>query len=118
MEKIENKKIIIGVGVVAVLIVAYYMMKKKKSAVENVLTDITTVTEIAPYTIQWKADPTGAVHLVKGGKKYGFMSPKAFDAYGRSEPKSATKEEVDAIPIGGYVDEQGKVMDFKGNNIL
>lgn len=104
----ENKKIIIGVGAVALLGVAYYMMKKKKGAVD-VITATTTVTPIAPYTIQWKADPTGAVHVVIDGKKYGFMSGKAFDAYGRSEPKSVTKEEVDAIPTGGWVDETGKV---------
>lgn len=111
----DNKKIIIGVGVLALAGVGYYMMKKKKGAVENVSTTTTTVTEIAPYTIQWKADPTGAVHLVKGGKKYGFMSEKAFKAYGYIEPKSATKDEVDAIPTGGFVDEEGKVRDDKGN---
>jgi hypothetical protein len=37
------------------------------------------------------------------------MSSKAFDAYGRSEPKLVTKEEVLAIPAGGWVDETGKV---------
>jgi|688.fasta_scaffold00522_17 hypothetical protein len=90
----DNKKIIIGVGAVVLLGVVYYMMTKKK----------------APYTIQWKGDPTGAVFVVINGKKYGFISGKAFDAYGRSEPKSVTKEEVDAIPSGGRVDELGKVV--------
>ena len=102
----EDKKIIIGVGVVALLGVGYYMMKKKK--VEETII-VETLAPIAPYTIQWKADPTGAVFVVINGKKFGFMSPKAFDAYGRSEPKSVTKEEVDAIPSGGWVDELGKV---------
>lgn len=114
----KTSKIILGVGVVALLGVGYYMMKKKKGTVENVIGDVvptTTVTEVLPYTIQWKADPTGAVQLVKGGKKYGFMSEKAFKAYGYTEPKSVTKEEVDAIPTGGFVNEEGKVMDFKGN---
>jgi len=111
----DNKKIILGVGVLALIGVTYYIMKKKKGAVENILTDTTTVAPIAPYTIQWKADPTGAVHLVKGGKKYGFMSEKAFKAYGYIEPKSVTKEEVDAITTGGFVDEEGKVRDNQGN---
>jgi hypothetical protein len=104
----ENKKIIIGVGAVALLGVVYYMMTKKKDSVD-VITATTTVAPIAPYTIQWKEDPTGAVFVVIDGKRYGFMSSKAFDAYGRSEPKLVTKEEVLAIPAGGWVDETGKV---------
>jgi len=104
----DNKKIIIGVGAVALLGVVYYMMTKKKDSVD-VITATTTVAPIAPYTIQWKGDPTGAVFVVIDGKKYGFSSEKAFTAYGYSTPKSVTKEEVDAIPVGGWVDELGKV---------
>jgi hypothetical protein len=106
----ENKKIIIGVGAVALLVVVYYMMTKKKVVGTTMEEIVTAIVPIAPYTIQWKADPTGAVFVVIDGKKYGFSSGKAFDAYGRSEPKSVTKEEVDAIPTGGWVNELGKVI--------
>jgi hypothetical protein len=53
MEKIENKKILIGVGVVALLAVVYYMMKKKK-VVEEVSTSTTTTT-----TTTTPVNPTG-----------------------------------------------------------
>ena len=111
----DNKKIIIGVGVVALLGVVYYMMTKKKEAGTSMEEIVTAIVPIAPYTIQWKADPTGAVFVVIDGKRYGFSSPKAFDAYGRSEPKSVTKEEVDAIPRGGFVSEEGKVIQTLGS---
>ena len=57
MEKIENKKIIIGVGVVAVLIVTYYMMKKKKA----VVIAETTTTSVNP-TGMTRAEMTDAIY--------------------------------------------------------
>ena len=107
----DNKKIIIGVGVLALAGVGYYMMKKKKGAVENVSTTTTTVTEIAPYTIAWSDDPTKGVFVVIKGKKYPFVSEKAFVTYGYSAPKSVTKAELDLIPKGGFVSEEGKVIE-------
>ena len=116
----KNKKIIMGVGAVALLGVVYYMMKKKKATSNsNVITNNETiaptkvsVANIPAYTIQWKEDPTKAVFLVVKGEKFGFMSPKAFDAYGRSEPKSVTKSELDAIPTVGFVDETGEEITY------
>lgn len=112
----DNKKIIMGVGAVALLGVVYYMIKKKKGAsdsnVVNVAPTNVSVANVPAYTIQWKEDPTNAVFLVIKGTKYGFMSPKAFDAYGRSEPKSVTKAELDAIPTVGYIDETGEEITY------
>ena len=104
----DNKKIIIGVGVVALLGVVYYMMKKKKVAGTSMEEIVTAIVPIAPYTIYWKGDPT--VFVVIDGKKYGFTSEKAFTAYGYITPKLVTKEEVDSIPSGGYVSQDGKVI--------
>lgn len=105
----NKKNIIYGVGAVALLGVIYYAMKKKKDSVDTTGM-ATTMVEVAPYSIQWKDDPTGAVYIVENGKKYAFMSEKAFVAYGYSVPKLVTKEELDAIPNAGFVDESGKVI--------
>jgi hypothetical protein len=105
----NKKNIIYGVGAVALLGVVYYAMKKKKDSVSTI--DMaTTMVEVAPYSIQWKDDPTGGVYIVENGKKYAFISEKAFVNYGYSVPKLVTKEELDAIPSSGFVDESGKVI--------
>lgn len=106
----NSTKIKIGIGVVALLGVGYYIMKKNKTVV-NTLTDKTTVVEVAPYTIAWLDDPTKGVYVVIKGKKYPFVSEKAFVAYGYSAPKSVTKAELDLIPKGGFVSEEGKVIE-------
>jgi len=108
----KSKKIILGVGALALVGVGYYMMKKKKVTVDTATdTTTTTVTEIAPYTIAWSDDPTKAVFVVIKGKKYPFVSEKAFVTYGYSAPKSVTKAELDLIPKGGFVSGEGKVIE-------
>lgn len=119
----KNKNLIIGAIVLALAGVGFYMWKKKQNPP---LMDMTSIPETTVGTppastppattppstdiVQWLADPTKGVFVIIDGKKYGFMSEKAFTNYGYSIPKSITEAELKAIPSGGFVDETGKVI--------
>jgi hypothetical protein len=118
-----NKKLIIGVIALGLGGVGFYMWKKKQnqplmdtSSISETIIGTpptsTTSTSTTPSTdiVQWLEDPTKGVFVIIDGKKYGFMSEKAFANYGYSIPKSITEAELNAIPSAGFVDEDGKVI--------
>lgn len=124
----KNKNLIIGVIALGLVGVGFYMWKKKQNKPQMDTTSIperfveehqivpppaiTPPASTTPSTdiVQWLADPTKAVFVIIDGKKYGFMSEKAFVSYGYSIPRTITEEELKAIPSGGFVDENGKVI--------
>ena len=123
MEILKDKRVLIG-GLVLLGAVGYYFMTKNKKVVESdSMTSNTTDTTVAnttdtttpkednyAVTLGGAVDPTGAIYLVLEGKKYGFISGDAWRAYGTPSPKTITKAELDAIPNGGYVFTDGKVI--------
>jgi hypothetical protein len=119
MEILKDKKVLIG-GLVLLGVVGYYFMTKKKKSEETVLskpdstgnitTGSTTPKEDNYAVTLGKVDPTGAVYLVLGEKKYPFISEKAWVAYGYSAPKTITKAQLDAIANGGFVNNDGKIV--------
>jgi hypothetical protein len=128
INKMKNKNLIIGVIALGLVGVGFYMWKKKQNKPPMDTTSIpetiagtppastppasTPPASTTPSTdiVQWLADPTKAVFVIIDGKKYGFMSEKAFVSYGYSIPRTITEEELKAIPSGGFVDENGKVI--------
>jgi len=121
MEILKNKKVLIG-GILALVVLGYFYMAKKKkdlllASSDNATNgassiDATTTSTIKDnYTVTLgSVDPTGAVFLVLGGKKYAFVDELAFKNYGYIAPEVITKANLDLIPIGGFVDTQGKIV--------
>jgi hypothetical protein len=93
MEKIENKKIIIGVGVVAVLIVAYYMMKKKKA----VVIAETTTTSVNP-TEMTRAEMVEEL-FVTNKLESKNESRAIYDKFNDAELKMIYDVDVKRIPV-------------------
>ena len=100
MEKIENKKILIGVGVVALLAVVYYMMKKKK-VVEEVSTSTTTTT-----TTTTPVNPTGMTRaemveelFVTNKLESKNESRAIYDKFNDAELKMIYDVDVKKIPV-------------------
>lgn len=107
-----NKKFIV-VGVVVLAIAGYYFYNKKrtKPLMQSALPPDTTVSIRDNYTVTLgSVDPTGAVYVILGGKKYGFPNDKAFISYGYTKPETITKAELDLIPSGGFISDEGKVI--------
>jgi len=94
MEKIENKKIIIGVGVVAVLIVAYYMMKKKKA----VVIAETTTTSVNP-TGMTRAEMTDAIYEANQFRWKEGETKAIYDRFNDEELKMIYDVDVKKIPV-------------------
>jgi hypothetical protein len=113
MEILKNKKVLVG-GLVLLGIVGYFFLFKKKKVTEI---DLPSTAETPTASIEdnyavtlGSVDPTGGVWLVLGGKKYGFISETAWTTYGYTVPKVITKEALDLIPDGGFVDNEGKIV--------
>jgi hypothetical protein len=119
MEILKDKKILVG-GILVLAIVAYFYIAKKKKDNDLSITSTTpsgnsSSTETTPikdnYTISLgSVDPTNAVYLVLGGKKYAFISEIAFTNYGYTVPEVITKADFDLIPSGGFVNTDGTVV--------
>jgi lipopolysaccharide export system protein LptC len=107
----RNKKILI-LGLVVFAGLAYFYMQKKSK--KNTLVEspeVNTLPVKDNYTVTVDSPgSTGAVYLVLGGKKYPFISEKAFTNYGYSKPEVITSAELEAIKTGGFVSEDGKVI--------
>jgi hypothetical protein len=106
----KNKKLIaLGVLVVGFAVFMFLQSKKKKN-------ETLTPADAPPilrnnYTVTLgSVDPTGAVFVILDGKKYPFVSEKAFVNYGYKVPDVITKEELDSFTTGGFVSEDGKVI--------
>ena len=107
-----NKKVIYGVGAVVVLGVAYYAMKKKKGASSIVAKNEVVAKNNYPISLG-SSDVNGSVWQVIDGKKYAIYGTNALIKFGLN-PKDypyevVSKETLDSIPDGGYIDESGIV---------
>jgi hypothetical protein len=121
MNLAKNKKILIVVGLLVLGGFLYFRNKKAKAnKVSGNLANTSSMgdlTSVYPTGLKEKdtvnlgsIDPTGAVYVLLSGKKYAFVSEKAFNAYGYKAPKTITKTQFDSIPNGGFVAEDGKVV--------
>ena len=115
MEILKDKKILIGIGVLVALGVAYYAMKKKNEVVAS--DSVIPENGVIPknnYPISLGAsDINGSVWQVIDGKKYAIYGTNALIKFGLN-PKDypyevVSKETLDSIPDGGYIDETGIV---------
>lgn len=115
MEILKDKKILIGVGVLVALGVAYYAMKKKNEVVAS--DSVAKGNGVVPknnYTITLgSSDVNGSTWQVIDGKKYPIYGTNALIKFGLN-PKDypfevVSKETLDSIPDGGYIDETGIV---------
>ena len=61
-------------------------------------------------TLAKGTDPTNAVFLVLGGKKYAFVSENALLNYGYKVPTVITLDQLNSLNSGGFVDKDGKVV--------
>ena len=107
----KNKEIYLAVAAVAATILVYGLYKRSKNKPDLVAAAVAPVVDVvAPYTIQVINDPNNGVYLVLNGEKFGFMSEKAFTAYGYTAPKMVAKEVADAIPSKGFINDDGKLV--------
>ena len=107
-----NKKVIYGVGAVVVLGVAYYAMKKKKGLASS-SSNVPAVLAKNNYPVSLSGDTQGSTWQVIDGKKYAIYGTNALIKFGLN-PKDypfevLSKEALDSIPDGGYIDESGIV---------
>jgi hypothetical protein len=110
----NKKKILLGVGALVVGLGVYFFMRSKKvgaSTIETLGTDSIQST-LADGTLisLGDKDPSKAVYLVLGGKKYAFVSEEALTKYGFKTPVVIEKTLFDTLPSGGFVDANGKVV--------
>jgi hypothetical protein len=94
----NNKKIIIGAGVLVLLGVGYYIIKNKAQK---------------PFKVKKDGDAT--VYVVIKGKKHAFPNPTSYLNFGISEVKVIPKSELDLIPNGQNVEESGKIAGESGS---
>jgi hypothetical protein len=114
MEFLKDKKFLIAGLVLAGVVVAVLYAKKKQKDLTTATTNLETATEPMAkdnFTVSLgSTDPTGAVFLILGGKSHPFLSEKAFTNYGYTVPTIITKSELETYPSGGFVNEEGKVI--------
>ena len=114
----NNKKILLGIAVLVAGVGVYFFMKRKKANtinIENSGNDLVNAT-LADGTIVTlgEIDPTGAVFVILGGKRYGFVSDEAFKKYGYKPPIVIEKTVLDTLTDAGFVNETGKVTNYSG----
>lgn len=114
----KNKKLLLGVGVLVVGLGVYFFMTRKKTTItddevlgtdlgQSIIEDGTTIT-------LGEIDPSNAVFVVLGGKRYGIVSEEAFKNYGYKAPIVIEKAVFDTLPDAGFVNESGKVINYSG----
>ena len=118
---IAKKQYIIA-GIIGLVAVAFFMYSKNKknttsstnsTNTTSTSTDMSNETGILDnqiVTLAKGTDPTNAVFLVLGGKKYAFVSENAFLNYGYKVPTVITLEQLNSLSSGGFVDKDGKVV--------
>ena len=120
MELGKNKKLLIAVGLLVLGGGFFYLRNKnKKAKTSNLGGGASTVTLNPTYPsglnekdsiTLGSIDPSGGVYVLISGKKYPFVSEKANLAFGWTQPKVVSKADFDLIPTGGFVGEDGKVV--------
>jgi hypothetical protein len=100
----ENKKILIGVGILALLGVGYFLMKKKKGLVSSL------VPARSNYAVSLDAVGETGIYQILEGKKYPFSSERAYEKYGKPTIEVITQENLNLIPTGGFIGYEGQVV--------
>jgi hypothetical protein len=111
----KNKKVLLGVAVLALLGVGYFMMKKKKGLGSS-SSNVPAVLAKNNYPVSLAGDTLGSVWQIIDGKKYAFASTQSLIDYGNPPEKypytALSKEALDLIPTGGQIDEKAKILKY------
>jgi len=110
----NKKKILLGVGVLVVGLGIYFFTRSRKVGASTIATlgtdSIQSTLADGTLISLGDKDPSKAVFLVLGGKKYAFVSEEALTKYGFKTPVVIEKSVFDTLPSGGFVDANGKVV--------
>lgn len=109
-----NKKILLGV---AGLAIAGYFFRDKLFGNSTGTVGSSTAAIDRGYSVTYPGAPNGAVWQVINGKKFAYVSEAAYTAFqnlGGTPFSQSTAAEVEAIPVGGFVDSDGRAKDNNG----
>jgi hypothetical protein len=111
----KNKKVLLGVAVLALLGVGYFMMKKKKELGSS-SSLIPVVLAKDNYPVSLANDTNGSVWIVIGGQRYAVNGTQALIDYGLDPAKYPytvlSKEALELMPEVGSIEQKGKVVKY------